>query len=70
MDCSPPGSCVHGIFQATILEWGAISFSTSVLYITLNRGMDMCSYTYDCNIGKISKLNLEKFEKEVLFYQI
>ena len=23
MDCSPPGSSVHGIFQARILEWGA-----------------------------------------------
>ena len=27
MDCSPPGSSVHGVFQARILEWGAISFS-------------------------------------------
>ena len=27
MDCSPPGSCVHEIFQAGILEWVAISFS-------------------------------------------
>ena len=27
MDCSPPGSSVHGILQASILEWGAISFS-------------------------------------------
>ena len=27
MDCSPPGSSVHGILQATILEWIAISFS-------------------------------------------
>ena len=27
MDCSPPGSSIHGIFQARILEWGAISFS-------------------------------------------
>ena len=27
MDCSPPGSSVHGIFQARILEWLAISFS-------------------------------------------
>ena len=24
MDCSPPGSSVHGIFQARVLEWGAI----------------------------------------------
>ena len=27
MDCSPPGSCVRGIFQARLLEWVAISFS-------------------------------------------
>ena len=27
MDCSPPGSSVHGILQASILEWVAISFS-------------------------------------------
>ena len=26
-DCSPPGSSIHGIFQARILEWIAISFS-------------------------------------------
>ena len=24
MDCGPPGSSVHGIFQARVLEWGAI----------------------------------------------
>ena len=27
MDCSPPGSSVHGIIQARILKWVAISFS-------------------------------------------
>ena len=27
MDCSPPGSSVHGIVQARVLEWGAIAFS-------------------------------------------
>ena len=27
MDCSPPGSSVHGILQARILKWVAISFS-------------------------------------------
>ena len=27
MDCSPPVSFVHGIFQARVLEWGAIAFS-------------------------------------------
>ena len=37
MDCSLPGSSIHGIFQATVLEWGAIAFS---LFPTIqyNRG--------------------------------
>ena len=26
-DCSPPGSSVHGIFKARVLQWGAIAFS-------------------------------------------
>ena len=30
MDCSPPGFSVHGIFQAGVLEWGAIAFSTEL----------------------------------------
>ena len=29
IDCSLPGSSVHGIFQARVLEWGAIAFSQS-----------------------------------------
>ena len=29
MDCSLPGSSIHGIFQARVLEWGAIAFSYS-----------------------------------------
>ena len=30
MDCSPPGSSAHGIFQARVLERGAITFSVPV----------------------------------------
>ena len=29
MDCSLPGSSVHGIFRARVLEWGAIAFSVA-----------------------------------------
>ena len=36
MDCSLPGSSVHGIFQARVLEWGAISFSKKFLNVTIN----------------------------------
>ncbi len=31
MDCSLPGSSVHGIFQARVLEWVAIAFSVYLL---------------------------------------
>ena len=30
-DCSLPGSSIHGIFQARVLEWGAIAFSAEVV---------------------------------------
>ena len=40
MDCSLPGSSIHGIFQASVLEWGAIAFSRTVsrglVYVELN----------------------------------
>ena len=39
MDCSLPGSSVHGIFQARVLEWGAYSFYDS---IKLQSGNKQC----------------------------
>ena len=36
MDCSLPGSSIHGIFQARVLEWGAIAFSTSLVWWVVN----------------------------------
>ena len=39
MDWSLPGSSVHGIFQARVLEWGAIAFSALV-----------CLYKYYCSL--------------------
>ena len=37
MDCSLPGSSVHGIFQASVLEWVAIAFSTQLYMLLLSR---------------------------------
>ena len=31
MDCSLPGSSVHGVFQARVVEWGAIAFSVILI---------------------------------------
>ena len=39
MDCSLPGSSVHGIFQARVLEWGAIAFSGAASWRQTNTGL-------------------------------
>ena len=33
IDCSLPGSSFHGIFQARVLEWGAIAFSSMLIKV-------------------------------------
>ena len=43
MGCSLPGSCVHGIFQASVLEWGAIAFSEG-------KCICICKCTLGCDI--------------------
>ena len=40
MDCSLPGSSVHGIFQVRVLEWGAIAFSSNYLDNNLKKIRD------------------------------
>ena len=35
MDCSLPGSSIHGIFQARVLEWGAIALSDRLVWCAL-----------------------------------
>ena len=47
MDCSPPGSSVHGIFQARVLEWGATAFSDYVFYWLLFCNVFPTVETYD-----------------------
>ena len=43
MDCSPPGSSVHGIFQARVLEWGAISMSRKMQESGLLKSVLWCA---------------------------
>ena len=43
MDGSPPGSSIHGIFQARVLEWGAIAFSIYIKHIIYI----VCIYIYN-----------------------
>ena len=44
MDCSLPGSSVHGIFQARVLEWGASAFSDNDAYMSLYIGQSYEMY--------------------------
>ena len=44
MDCSPPGSSIHGIFQARVLEWVAIAFSERL--VEWIQKQDPCRYVY------------------------
>ena len=37
IDGSPPGSSIHGIFQARVLEWGAIAFSENLYNKKINK---------------------------------
>ena len=42
MDCSLPGSSIHGIFQARVLEWGAIAFSDKDMLLLLLSWLQSC----------------------------
>ena len=47
MDCSLPGSSVHGIFQARVLEWGAIAFSLDCIKVKCQKSQ----HIWACNQG-------------------
>ena len=49
MDCSLPGASAHGIFQARVLEWGAIDFSAKYLQILQNHPKLSRHYTITPN---------------------
>ena len=51
-DCSPPGSSVHGIFQARVLEWVAIAFSITMVKCCLRRWVGLRS-KHRASFGKI-----------------
>ena len=60
MVCSLPGSSVHGIFQARVLEWGAIAFSSVYIYmhIYINWGFPGGSEgkATACNAGDLGSI--------------
>ena len=48
MDCSLPGSSIHGIFQARVLEWGSIAFSKKGTYPGPNRKTECLGQGHGC----------------------
>ena len=74
MDCSPPGSSVHGILQASILEWVAISLSTGSSWPrdqTRSSALQADALTSDSpgntflfNLANDKKIHLPQFPRE------
>ena len=58
MDHSLPGSSVRGIFQARVLEWGAIAFSDKSVVIALKRNVVLA----------FTSLAEEEYVHKLLFY--
>ena len=52
MDCSLPGSSVHGIFQVRVLEWGAIAFSVWLTRCILKKYIEYVNSIY-CEPGTV-----------------
>ena len=60
MDSSPPGSSTHGIFQARVLEWGAIAFYASQYINTqVEKSPSMNIYMYWCFASMISLFQID-----------
>ena len=57
MDCSLPGSSIHGIFQARVLEWGALSTCIShIIVVILFFGPCMFIYTHPATTFPMDKM--------------
>ena len=64
MDCSLPGSSVHGIFQARVLEWGDIAFSKHI-----SRQLLLCHLESEAAIEEIVNSNFPKLKGYCTLYR-
>ena len=60
MNCSPPGSSVHGVFQARVLEWGAIAFSDTTL-----TELELGDYSFHSSVEQFSTATKMQNDKPV-----
>ena len=59
MDCSPPGSSIHGIFQARVLEWDAIAFSQYKTLSDVSQKNDHFQEATDFKLSEMTMLFLQ-----------
>ena len=71
IDCSPPGSSIHGIFQARVLEWGAITFSQKgfviSLHICLNAESGWSGAEVQASVDEAPQIQLIKYSNNYLY---
>ena len=67
MDCSLPGSSVHGIFQARVLEWGAIAFSSTGQQKGPNPSLQCPTTHLTTNASKVEQTRLSRFASSSIF---
>ena len=63
MDCSPPGSSIHGIPQARVLEWVAIAFSFDSKISIIRQDLGKKSYQF------IAKFSWPILLKKIFFFR-
>ena len=62
MDCSPPGSSIQGIFQAGVLEWGAIAFSLLLWSATYKNSSFLTDLWLECVVKLLSFCQYDRIE--------
>ena len=69
MDCSLPGSSIHGIFQARVLEWGAIAFSVSGIRPTLILyDLNLITYAKTLFLNKVTFIAIRDYDLNIFFW--
>ena len=68
VDCCLPGSSVHGIFQARVLEWGAIAFSDTALTYSFSYLEPVCCSMSSSNCCFLTCIQISQEAGQVVRY--